>query len=213
MPVNAGHLLALLVEAGYNNDKTRYLVVGFRQGFRLRLNRPIDQIVKDRQANIRMVIGNNKTGLTNPQVVEEKLTKELRAKRMIEPLLRPVFLAYVISPLGLRAKKVPGKFRLIQDLSAPFEGMSVNFCIPMVEGTVTYDTVDTAIQHIQRAWPGTILAKTDVEHVYKLVPIHLEDIPALGLGGSSTGCGMQPCPWDQGRDVPYLRHFLRLCNI
>ncbi len=66
MPVNAGHLLALLVEAGYDNDKTRYLVDGFMQGFRLRLDRQIHQIVKDRQANIRMVKGNNKMALTNP---------------------------------------------------------------------------------------------------------------------------------------------------
>ncbi len=57
--------------------------------------------------------------------------------------------------------------------------MSVNSCIPTSEGTVTYDTVNTAIQLIRKAGPGAILAKTDVEHAYKLVPIHPEDIPAL----------------------------------
>ncbi len=51
-PVNAGHLLALLVEAGYDRDNTRYLVDGFRQGFLLRLDRPIYQLVKDILANI-----------------------------------------------------------------------------------------------------------------------------------------------------------------
>ncbi len=85
---------------------------------------------------------------------------------------------------------------------APFEGVSVNSCIPMVEGTVTYYTVDTTIQLIRKAGPGAILAKTDVEHAYKLVPIHLEDIPALGI------------KWFQhGRAVPYSTHFRRLCNI
>ncbi len=96
---------------------------GFRQGFRLRLEWPIHQIVKDRQANIRTAKWNNKTALTNPRAVEEKLPKELRAKRMIGPFLRLVFWAYMISPLGLRAKKVPGKFRVIQDLLAKFEGV------------------------------------------------------------------------------------------
>ncbi len=181
-------------------DATWWMV--FRQGFRLRLDWPIHQILKDKQANIRMVKGNNKTALTIPRPVEEKLTKVLRAKRMIRPFLVPVFQAYMISPLDLRAKKVPGKFRVIQDLSATFEGVSVNSCIPMVERTFSYDTVETAIQLIWRARPGAILAKTDVEHAYKLV-----------LGSSSTGCGMQPCPWAQGRAVPYSRYFLRLCNI
>ncbi len=111
--VNAGRLLALLVEAGYDRDKTYYLVDVFRQGFHLRLDRPIHQLVKNRLANTRTVKGNNKMALINPRAVEEKLTKELRAKRMIGPFLGPVFPAYVISPLGLQAKKVPGKFRVI----------------------------------------------------------------------------------------------------
>ncbi len=66
-------------------------------------------------------------------------------------------------------------------MSAPFEGVSLNSCIPMADGTVTYDTVNTAIQLIRKAGSGAILAKTDVEHAYKLVLIHPEDIPALGI--------------------------------
>ncbi len=76
----------------------------------------------------------------------------------------PVFPAYVISPLGLHVKKVPGRFRVIHDLSGPFEGVSVNSCIPMVEGKVSYDTVDTAIWLILKAGPAAILAKTDIDH-------------------------------------------------
>ncbi len=100
-PFNASHLLPLLVEAGYDNDKTHYLVDRFRQGFHLRLDQPIHQIVKDRQANIRMVKGKNKTTLASPRAVEEKLMKELRDKMMIRPFLRAVVQAYMISPLGL----------------------------------------------------------------------------------------------------------------
>ncbi len=66
-------------------------------------------------------------------------------------------------------KKLPGKFRVIHDLSSPFEGISVNSCIPTKDGTVMYDTVDTAIQLIQRAGQRAILAKTDIEHAYKLI--------------------------------------------
>ncbi len=91
-----------------------------------------------------------------------KLEKELSAKRMIGLFLGPVFPSYVISPLGLRNKKVPCKFRVIHDLSAPYEGISVNSCIPTRDGTVTYDTVDMTIQLIQRTRQGAILAKTDI---------------------------------------------------
>ncbi len=101
--------------------------------------------------------------------------------RMIGPFLGTVFPDYVILPLGLRKKKVPGKFRVIHDLSSPFEGVSVNSCIPAKEGTVKYDTVDSAIHLIQQAVPEAFLAKTDIEHAYKLIPIHPEDIPALGI--------------------------------
>ncbi len=52
---------------------------------------------------------------------------------------------------------------------------------PTKDGMVTYDTVDTDIQLIQRAGHGTILAKTDIEHAYKLIPAHPDDIPALGI--------------------------------
>ncbi len=48
--------------------------------------------------------------LTNPLVVGEKLEKELKAKRIIGPFMRPVFPAYFFSPLGLGAKKAPGNF-------------------------------------------------------------------------------------------------------
>ncbi len=149
MPVDASHLLVFLVEARYDKDKTRYLVEGFRQVFHLRLNQPIHQIVKDRHANSRMVKG-NKMALANPQVVEEKLTKGLNDSALHVAF----FLAYVISPLGLWDKKVPGKFRVIQDLSAPFEGVSINACIPTAEEMVIYNKADTAIQLIQRARPG-----------------------------------------------------------
>ncbi len=148
-PVKFATMGTMLAEAGYYAARTHYLVEGFRQGFRLRLDRTIPQVVYNRKSNARRVQGNNKTALSNPLAVEEKLKKELRAKRMIGPFLGPVFPDYVISPLGLGKKKVPGKFRVIHDLSAPFEGVSVNSCIPAEEGTVRYDMVDAAIHLIQ----------------------------------------------------------------
>ncbi len=88
---------------------------------------------------------------------------------------------FIVSPPGLREKKTPGKSRVIHDLSDPFVGPSVNSHIPKEDSTMSYDTVDKAISLIQDIGPGAVLAKTDIEHAYKLIPIHPQDIPALGL--------------------------------
>ncbi len=47
-PIDAGHLRRLLAASAYDETKSNYLVEGFREGFHLRLDRPVHQIVKDR---------------------------------------------------------------------------------------------------------------------------------------------------------------------
>ncbi len=101
-PVKFATMGTMLADAGCDAARTHYLVGGFRQGFRLRLDWTITQVVHNRKNNVRRVQGNNKTALTNPLAVEEKLKNESRAKRMIRPFLGPVSPDYVISPLGLR---------------------------------------------------------------------------------------------------------------
>ncbi len=46
---------------------------------------------------------------------------------------------------------------------------------------MSYDTVDNVVRMIQRYDQGSVLGKTNVEHEYKLIPIHRDDIPALGM--------------------------------
>ncbi len=102
--------------------------------------------------------------------VKLKLKKELEAGRMLGPFSQPIFDHYCISPLGLTETKVLGKYRLIQDLSG--ECLSVNDAIPVEAGAVSYDTVDNLVRMIQCYGQRSVLGKTDVEHEYKLVPIH-----------------------------------------
>ncbi len=82
----------------------------FRQGFHLRLERPVDQITEYRRCNKQAMKGNNKTALDNPQAMEVKLEKELQVKRMIGLFMGPVFPSYIISPLGLWKKKYRASF-------------------------------------------------------------------------------------------------------
>lgn len=109
---------------------------------------------------------------------------------MIGSFPKPNFTTFVLSPLCLTEKKEPGKYRAIQ--SFPFEGLALNSCIPQEAGTESYHTMDTAINLIQDIGQGCILYKTDIEHAYKLLRLHDDDIPALVSKGSNIGCGILP---------------------
>ncbi len=153
----------------------------FHGGLPFRLDAPVHLIAEDLTTTSLCTKSNHKSARVNPEAVETKLRKEIRAKRMIGPFSSPVFSTYVVSPLGLMEKKSPGKFRVIHDLSSPFAGSSINSHIPAAAGSVSYDTVDTAISLIQAVGPGAFLAKTDIENAYKLILIQSADIPALGI--------------------------------
>ena len=67
--------------------------------------------------------------MDNPTSVNDKLSKELAAGRIVGPFDSPPFETFRVSPLGIVPKKLPGEFRLIHQLSYP-EGLSVNDGIP-----------------------------------------------------------------------------------
>ncbi len=202
-----GHVLGggrgLRRRHGYDPHKTDYLVKGFTEGFHLRLDAPVHLIAEDLTTTSLLTKSNHKSARVNPEAVGTKLCKKIRAKGMIGPFSSPVCSTYMVSPSGLREKKSPGKFRVIHNLSAPFVGPSVNSHIPTAAGSVSYDTVDTAISLIQAVGPRAFLAKTDIEHAYKLIPILPADITALGIRwfgdwlwdctlpmGSRSGCAI-----------------------
>ena len=83
----------------------------------------------------------------------------------------PPFTNIQISPLGLVPKKCPGEFRIIHNLSYP-ERSYINVGIPQTLSTVNYQTIDYAINLINFYGKKCLLAKTDIEHSFKLIPIH-----------------------------------------
>lgn len=48
-------------------------------------------------------------------------------------------------------------------------------------GNLNYDKLDDAIFTIMSLGRGCFLSKIDVEHAFKLIPIHPDDIPLLGF--------------------------------
>ena len=80
-----------------------------------------------------------------------------------------------ISRFGVIPKQhKPNKWRLIMGLSHPIE-FSVNYGISKELCSLSYITVDTAIDHIIELGPRTLLAKMDIKSAFCLLPMHPSD--------------------------------------
>ena len=91
----------------------------------------------------------------------------------------------ICSPLSLVPKQDKKSFRLIHDLSFP-HGLSVNAGIPKEATSVSYDTVDSVINLVKQFGAGALLAKTDIENAFRLLPIHPSDRHLLGFSCPSA---------------------------
>ena len=111
----------------------------------------------------------------------EKLSKEIKAGRLAGPFDLKPFPCFHVSPIALRPKKSPGEYRLIHDLSYPYNETSINANIPANKRHVTYSSVGDAINKIMQLPVGAFGAKTDIKHAFKLIPIWPDLYPKLGI--------------------------------
>ena len=158
--------------SSYEPTKAQFLFDGFTFGFHVHSN----LVVEDTLCGPHNLL----SAQLNPAVVEEKLNKELSAGRIAGPFASPPFPSFHVSPLGVVPKKVPGDFRMIHHLSFP-KGQSVNDNIPSEHTSVSYANIDDAIRFIKRCGVGSYLAKTDIKHAFRIIPIHPEDYHLLGM--------------------------------
>ena len=143
--------------SGYKHSIAVFLSSGFREGFPLHYEGDPG-------------CSNNLISATeNPDLVDAKISKELKAGRIAGPFQTQPFYPFRISPLGVVPKKTPGEFRLIHHLSYP-RGSSVNDDISPDHTSVSYATISDAIHHIKAAGRGCLLAKTDVKNAFRIIP-------------------------------------------
>lgn len=155
---------------GYNNEEKQFLVTGFRDGFHV----PFEGVISEERP-----IRNHPSAVCNKAEVNKKLGDELSAKRIMGPFRdKPPNL--ICSPLALVPKKEPGKFRLIQDLSYP-KGKSINDGIDKKFTEVQYDSIDTVVQKVKQCGRNCLMAKTDIENAFRILPIHPADRHLLGF--------------------------------
>ena len=150
----------------------QYLLEGLTRGFHIGFNR---------EQTCTSCIDNMQSAQENPQPVEDYLQAELAAGRIVGPFPPHLLEHAQISRFGVIPKRnQPGKWRLILDLSSPYEH-SVNDGISKELCSMRYITIDDAIDKILGLGPGCLLAKLDVEHAYRNVPVHPDDRTLLAM--------------------------------
>ena len=150
-----------------------YLLQGIEEGFRIGF-RYGHHACRSSQANM-------KSALENGTVVDEYLEKEVRLGRVFGPVEEAVLPTAHINRFGIIPKPhQPGKYRLIVDLSHP-RGASVNDGIERELCSMKYTSVDEAVRVVVALGPGTQMAKFDIESAYRLIPVHPDDRPMLGM--------------------------------
>ena len=124
---------------------------------------------------------NLKSARMLPNVVESKIAKEVELGRYSGPYHVSPYESSIISPVGVREKKVPGEYRLIHNLSYPYDESSVNASIPREFAQVKYASIDHAVKHILDKGRYCFLAKSDIKSAFRIIPVHPDDRHLLGI--------------------------------
>jgi len=167
-PVRVKRLASYLI--GYDAQRHRELLCGFDQGFRLHFQGPQPPLFSK----------NLQSAFQHPDIVDQKLNKEISEGHIRGPFAQPPFDKLKVSPLGVIPEKQPGEYRMIHHLSFP-HGDSVDDFIPSELSSVHYASVDDAVRMIKKIGPSCTLAKTDVRSAFRIIPVHPTDYYLLGV--------------------------------
>ncbi len=152
---------------GYDRVERKFVIQGFTQGFRL-------GFAGDRSR--RLLQPNLPSAAVYPDLIWEKIAKEVETGRVAGPFETPPFKSFVQSPIGLVPKGgEPGKFRMIFHLSAPSPELSVNGQTPRNLCSVHYHDFDEAVKLVQEIGNEAYIGLSNMEHAFRQVPIHPED--------------------------------------
>ena len=155
---------------GFPKKELQFLLDGFTYGFKIPFQGERKYRIYENFISVKQ----------NMKTLTDKITNEVLAGRVAGPFQSPPFTNIQISPLGLVPKYCSGEFRIIHHLSYPKES-SINDGIPQTLSTVNYQTIDDAINLINFYGKKCLLAKTDIGHSFKLIPVHPSDHELLGF--------------------------------
>ena len=110
--------------------------------------------------------------------VEATLREELAEGNYVLSPSKPT----IVSALGTVPKPNSDELRLIHDCSMP-KGAGVNSYVPTID-KLHFQTIDDAIKLVDQ---GYFLAKIDLRHAYRSVPIHPSNYDAMGIKWTFSG--------------------------
>jgi len=154
---------------------SQFIIRGIRDGFRLGFD---SQLVDLKQNE-----GNMLSAIDHPAVVSDYIKEETLSNRTlyVGSPAQAAALGIHCSPFGVIPKKnKPGKWRLILDLSSPADH-SVNDGISKEACSLSYISVDDVAACVVMAGRGAMLAKLDIKHAYRNIPVHPHDRWLLGM--------------------------------
>ena len=163
--MRVGKLEKLLTDFSNKN----FIINGFKYGFRIGYT--------GNHTNV--LASNAKSVNQNPEATLGKINEELKLGRLAGPFITSPFSYFKSCPLALRLKS-NGNWRMLHNLSYPYNLDSVNLCIPEENKVVNYATIADAV-NIIKATPHCFMAKTDIKDAFRIVPIHPDDRHLLGF--------------------------------
>ena len=123
---------------------------------------------------------NNRSATSRPDAVSRAIQLELARGHTYGPFRIPPLPHFRVNPLSAR-EKPDGSVRLLLDMSQP-TGQSINDGISRVEFSVSYTSLDEAVRLIfVNGGQGALLAKADVKHAFRLVPVRRDQWQLQGF--------------------------------
>lgn len=148
---------------GFDPDKREFLRSGFRHGFDIFYTGDDSELESS----------NSKTTELNPEAVTEKINIEIEKGRIAGPFSEKPFKGkFKCFPLSIREKSTPGKYRLLHNLSYPYDESSVNSNIAKSDSTVQYITIRDIMAACRKAGHKGYIAKADISDAFRLIPLN-----------------------------------------
>jgi len=144
-----------------------FFMQGISQGFRIGFDYTM--------THLRSAKKNMNSTKEHPHIVQEYLRKEVIEGRVAGPFRKELVPHVHVNRFGMIPKShQPGKWQLIVNLSFPHT-RSINDGIPKELCSISYVTIDDAINRILTLGPGSLLAKIDIKSAFRLIPVHPAD--------------------------------------
>ena len=153
-----------------NRSKVDYVVQGFRFGFSLKYNGPLE----NRQPE------NLLSAYHHVDKLWVSIMKEVCLGRMLGPFQVQPIDPLICSLVGMVPKHDSQEMRCITHLSHPW-GWPINTFINQEDAQTHYQTFETTVELVAGAGPGSYMTKEDFKSAFCNVPMCFADLDLLGI--------------------------------